>query len=318
MSEYWYPVLLGLAGRLPDADLATLRRRAAVPAFAEELAAAVPDAAAPGTLDALVDLATAGGPAAVTAAFDVAGLLPDPGYAWEPLRIRAADDPVPRDVSGQDPAGWQDPVATAAVALVRGEPDVRGVWAAVRDGILTVLLVETRTAAVGDLTRRLQTGLAEYRPGVEVYPSGAALPAYHRAAKGEAVLLWAPATTPVPDVVPVFDGLDATGEPYFATDRPRLPHGERAAVAGYLATADAVLVTAATATDAVIPELGAVVPLSYRTDGRYVWPDAVGYYARHHGVAPYGPLLDRIRAAGYRPSMVDGVGLFRAERALFA
>lgn len=57
---------------------------------------------------------------------------------------------------------------------------------------------------------------------------------------------------------------------------------------------------------------------TYRTDGRFAWPDASVYYAQRHGVAPYPPLLAAIRAADYRPPRTDLASRMRAEQALFA
>jgi hypothetical protein len=93
---------------------------------------------------------------------------------------------------------------------------------------------------------------------------------------------------------------------------------ERAVVAGYLYGAAAVMYTTATMLDVMDAERGEVVPLTFRTDGEYVWPEAVAYYVDQHGLAPYRPLLDAIRSADYHPRSPDAVSLFRAENALFA
>jgi hypothetical protein len=122
----------------------------------------------------------------------------------------------------------------------------------------------------------------------------------------------------VPEVVPVFDGADPETGPRFDTGHVRLAADERAVVAGYLYGAEAVMYTTATMVDVMEPERGEVVPLSFRTDGEYVWPEAVAYYVDQHGLAPCSRLLDAIRSAGYQPRRPGSVALFRAEQALFA
>ena len=56
------------------------------------------------------------------------------------------------------------------------------------------------------------------------------------------------------------------------------------------------------------------VPVNFRTDGVWVWNDAIAYYAREHGIAPVAGLLEHLRSGPTaRP---DAVGLFRATAAL--
>jgi hypothetical protein len=43
----------------------------------------------------------------------------------------------------------------------------------------------------------------------------------------------------------------------------------------------------------------AVVPMNFRTDGHWVWADAVAYYLRTYGLAPGADLLEHIRARQY-------------------
>ncbi|MFY1695440.1 MULTISPECIES: hypothetical protein [unclassified Solwaraspora] len=167
-------------------------------------------------------------------------------------------------------------------------------------------------------TAQARLGEAGEEPSrLEVFGADTALPAYHRAALVGASLLWA-ASAPEPELVPVFDGVDDAGRPIFADDRPSLDAAERESVAGYLYGSDAVLLTTATMVDVVDPGHGDVVPLTYRTDGRFVWPDAVAYHVRRHGIAPYPPLLAAARTTDYRPPRTDLASRMRAEQALFA
>ena len=48
--------------------------------------------------------------------------------------------------------------------------------------------------------------------------------------------------------------------------------------------------------DRLAPERGAVVPLTVRTDGSWVWSEATSYYLREHGVPPAGELVDHLAA----------------------
>jgi hypothetical protein len=70
--------------------------------------------------------------------------------------------------------------------------------------------------------------------------------------------------------------------------------------------------TTATFTDVVDPARGAVVPMSFRTDGVWIWTDTVTYYLAEHGMAPDAELLRHIEDRGTAPSDVDAVALHRA------
>ncbi|WFE27094.1 hypothetical protein O7623_28230 [Solwaraspora sp. WMMD791] len=345
MTGHWHRLLLAFAGTTDDAALAAARTALAA---ASELAASddsVTAAAVPveieravttgadGTsltgdeLAAVAFLARDVGAAAAADALAHYGLRA-PAYEWAPL-------PGGSTLAGSDPAGGSDRAASdpavvvagteAIVTALRDEPGVRGIWGVLRTGVDTgdvrVFLVEVADPAdLASVTATAQARLVEVGedpPRVEVFGADTALPAYHRAALAGATLLWA-ASAADPELVPVFDGVDDAGRPIFADDRPSLDAAERESVAGYLYGADAVLLTTATMADVVDPELGEVVPLTYRTDGRFVWPDASAYYAQRHGIAPYPPLLAAIRAADYRPPRTDLASRMRAEQALFA
>jgi hypothetical protein len=60
----------------------------------------------------------------------------------------------------------------------------------------------------------------------------------------------------------------------------------------------------------------AVVPMNFRTDGHWVWADAVAYYLRTYGLAPDADLLEHIRARQYEVAVVDAVASHRALAAL--
>jgi hypothetical protein len=48
--------------------------------------------------------------------------------------------------------------------------------------------------------------------------------------------------------------------------------------------------------DVVDPEAGSVVPMSFRTDGTWIWTDTVEYYLSRHQLAPDAELITHIEA----------------------
>ncbi|MEV0148009.1 MULTISPECIES: hypothetical protein [unclassified Nonomuraea] len=100
-------------------------------------------------------------------------------------------------------------------------------------------------------------------------------------------------------VARVFDGV-RDGVPFFGAGHPRVEATEeRERLARYLEAGAAFLATTGLDVDRVEPERGQVVPVSFRTDGVYVWTDTVTYYLRAHGLRPDPGLCAHIAAAGY-------------------
>jgi hypothetical protein len=316
----WAVLLTALAGRIADARLA--RAWPDRDGRLDEVAAGLDEAGAPLGADgvrSLLAVAVPGDPAALAGLLARLG-LPAGEFAFEPWPDGGAAAPV--DVPLSDARVLADPVAAAAARAAAG-PGARGLWAALRSeddddpGVPVFLLEVAPGESTVDHAVRLRAALVaagEATPRVEVFRTGDRLPDYQRAARGGGTLLWA-APAPAPELVPVFDA-GGDGGPRFAADRPVLSTVERAGVVDYLRAAAPVLLTTAVLADVVEPDRGEVVPLTFRTDGRYVWPEAVAYYAAEYGLAPHPPLLDAIRAAGYRPPAADGVALFRARAAV--
>ncbi|MBB5852817.1 ferredoxin [Amycolatopsis umgeniensis] len=92
----------------------------------------------------------------------------------------------------------------------------------------------------------------------------------------------------------VYDGLDESGRP--VVNREPLSPAERDRVLEYLDGAPVVLASRTYDADAFEPDREPLVPLNFRTDGRWYWPGAVAYYLREHDVAPDPELLTHIRA----------------------
>ncbi|GAA2252920.1 hypothetical protein GCM10010402_05100 [Actinomadura luteofluorescens] len=90
-----------------------------------------------------------------------------------------------------------------------------------------------------------------------------------------------------------------------AVSRPPVPPDEAGRVAGYLRQAPTVMAARSNAPDRLDPSRGAAVPLTFHTDGTWVWSGAVAYYLTEHGVPPEPDLVAHIRAGGFRVPEVD-------------
>ncbi len=73
----------------------------------------------------------------------------------------------------------------------------------------------------------------------------------------------------------------------------------------YLDGAPVILASRSRDVDAFDASRTDAVPLNFRTDGSWVWPGAVAYYLREHGISPDPELVEHIRAAGYTVPQVD-------------
>jgi hypothetical protein len=93
----------------------------------------------------------------------------------------------------------------------------------------------------------------------------------------------------------VYDFADPVTGPGFAPDHPVITDpARRAALLGYLRGGRPALTTTATSADIVERSAGAVVPVSFRTDGQWIWTDAVAYYLDAYGLAPEAGLTAHI------------------------
>lgn len=86
---------------------------------------------------------------------------------------------------------------------------------------------------------------------------------------------------------------------------PRLDVTERDRVVRYLESGVAILFTTATAPDRYDPPAGEPVGLSVRSDGDWVWSDAITYYLRTYGIGPEPDLYRHIRANRYVCPLLD-------------
>jgi hypothetical protein len=117
-------------------------------------------------------------------------------------------------------------------------------------------------------------------------------------------------------VARVYDFADPATGPGFAPDHPVIgDSAERERVLAYLRGGDPVLITTARQDDILDPAAGAVVPVSFRTDGAWIWTDAVTYYLSRHGTAPDVQLLAHIDAECARGQDVPAADYDTAVRA---
>jgi hypothetical protein len=172
-----------------------------------------------------------------------------------------------------------------------------------------------------NLAARLQRVLAaagEDAPQVEVFVHVDDLPPYQRTALGSSALLWSARPAPSVLIADVFDRVDQVGGPGFTAARPILDGRERDDVLAYLEAGSPLLMTTALMDDVVEETRHGVVPMSFRTDGLWIWTDAAAYYLRQYGLAPDAELLDHIRAHRFETPTVDPVTQHRALAALQA
>jgi hypothetical protein len=170
-----------------------------------------------------------------------------------------------------------------------------------------VYLVQVPDGAVAPaLTGELQDALAgRGDAGVEVIALDTEPPPYQAAALEGSALLWAaqddePASEqegPPFKVARVFDfAKPDTGPGFDPGHRVIADADERDRLLAYLTSGTTVLHTTARTQDVLNPDVGQVVPASFRTDGEWIWTDTVAYYLEQHGMAPDEELAAHIDA----------------------
>lgn len=95
----------------------------------------------------------------------------------------------------------------------------------------------------------------------------------------------------------VHDGQDGNGRPIVI--RPFVDPRTREQLLDYLESAPVVLSASGFAADAFVPD-DLDVPLTYRTDGTWVWSDAVPHYLRKHGLPPEPDLVQHVVSRNFR------------------
>ncbi|WP_433531799.1 hypothetical protein ACQPYA_06860 [Micromonospora sp. CA-263727] len=326
----FHHLLLRVAGWVPDELVATARDRLARGA-ADEVAAIVDHARAtariPLSESDLVLLSAAGEPAADAGARH-SGLPPVSFSTTDPARPAPGTGPAPPADLG--------PAAAACVAAVELESEgtARAVWQVWRapdratgyppPKQLFLVLAVADGELLAMTAARLQEVLShagEPAPQVEVFAAPLLLPPYQRAALASATLIWAsdptgalartdPAALTRPRVARLLDPGTPPG-----VGRQALSEGERDRVLAFLTGGSPIVSTTSTMDD-VLDGTPGVVPMGYRSDGIWVWPDGLVHYLRRHSMAPEADLLHHIRAAGYRAVPVVPVVAHQALDAL--
>ncbi|MFB4317472.1 hypothetical protein [Actinomadura sp. 21ATH] len=101
---------------------------------------------------------------------------------------------------------------------------------------------------------------------------------------------------PMPVARP-YDDSEPDGTPIY--QRPEVPAEDVDALVRYLEQAPIILSARSFSEDMMDPERALSVPMTYHTDGSWIWPGAVAYYLREHGVPPEPELVAHVRAAGF-------------------
>jgi hypothetical protein len=118
----------------------------------------------------------------------------------------------------------------------------------------------------------------------------------------------------------VADGADADNRPVVSAERGWIEDpDERRPILDYLRAGAVVMMVGGLGLDVFEPGRGRVVPMGTRTDGEWVWSDAVPYYLEQHGVAPepelYRRILDHLyRCPDVRPDQVHAATAALRER----
>ncbi|MFI5843118.1 hypothetical protein ACIA8K_25750 [Catenuloplanes sp. NPDC051500] len=347
--EAYHRMLLRLSGRMPD-DLISETRRWLAAGLLTEVAQAVTFAALTGRVAVTEDdaalLVTGGAdPDAVAGIARATVDEPSPFGAAPvgPDVLADHGDRMPHCLDltgGYDGPGAADDLDRTAVAAVTGMHAVGdaesgrpvALWRGWRyPGMITawpppkrVFLLLAGGTGAARLAAGAQSALeaaGERHPQVEVFADPDELPPYQRTTFGMAALLWAAEPAVPVRVAPIFPGeqaIDGIAAPGFGPDHPTLDDGERAAVLSYLDSGAPLVLTTERAPDLVRPERHGGVPMSFRTDGGWIWADAIGFYLREYHLAPDPGLLAAIRAHGHRTPAVGPVALHRALTALYA
>jgi hypothetical protein len=99
----------------------------------------------------------------------------------------------------------------------------------------------------------------------------------------------------------VFDATAADGSAAMSADRERIASDDEIErLLGYLTGAPLSLYVPSRDLDRVQPARRRVVPMSFRTDGMWIWSEAVGYYLATYAYAPEPALRDHIASRDYQ------------------
>ncbi|WP_462166876.1 hypothetical protein, partial [Frankia sp. AiPs1] len=99
-------------------------------------------------------------------------------------------------------------------------------------------------------------------------------------------------------IAKLFDGT-RDGTP-FVTERPPFPVGpERLKFLNYLDHGAVVLRAAGRSVDRLDSSRGKTVPITFHTDGEWVWSASIAYYLEEHDLPPEPEFLDYLRGRNF-------------------
>ncbi|MFB7718467.1 hypothetical protein [Nocardia sp. NPDC056100] len=103
-----------------------------------------------------------------------------------------------------------------------------------------------------------------------------------------------------------FDGIDPLGKPIISTEWTSVPDPqERQRIQQFFDGGGMVMMTRRKSIDLMDPNRGRAVPMHFRTDGTWMWPQAIGYYLLEYGVPVQTSFLQHIRQCGYVARVPD-------------
>jgi hypothetical protein len=220
--------------------------------------------------------------------------MPEP-YDFSPL----PDDRSTLVLDLTTPGAQLDPADAAAVAALAAVTEPVALWGSWR--------------SAGERVHLLEHAGEEAPEGFDSYRTGSPLTDRQRAIRSRSALLWAAEPASPVRVARVFDAYDPVAGGQFSAGHPVLSTGdELTLVLEYLESGAVLLGTVEREADVFDEEAGPVVPMSFRTDGRWIWTDAVAYYLRTYALSPDAGLLTDMRERDYRPRPVSPVALHRA------
>ncbi|MER5387733.1 hypothetical protein [Saccharopolyspora sp. NPDC002686] len=308
-----HDLLLHVAGRVPDEFMATARRQLA--------AGMVGDVA----LAVCLQLVQRKVPVTIEQAGLLSELVDDSATAlFSGIRITEHDFSSPwRFVwNPERPNSDIDDATAALVAVLDVTPAARGLWLSWRMSwsggpLYPVYVVEADGGDHARLSAELHVAVADRLdvPRIEVVGLSEA-PSYQRAARNSGELVWSVAEPSELFIANVFNRVDRLGGPSL-DDHPRLTEpADREHVLAHLRAGQVLVSTDTTMIDVVQPGRGSVVPIGFRTDGVWLWPEAIAYYLEEYGLAPDERFLAHIRTAERPLGPVSTVIVDRALRQL--
>lgn len=307
-----FELLLHLAGRVPDEGLAAMRT-ALADGEAAEIAGMLVTAAGTG------ELTLTGGESRL-----IRALAAEQGIAATEVARAPRFSGPPRYRFIGDSTMDCDPVDDAAIRAAGKVGGLGALWRAQRvsgHDVVRVYLGEAVPGAdVAELTAEIQHGLAASgrHPCAEVFAEGAELAHYHESALRNAALVWTASPHAAVHLARVFDGTDPDGLPLFRPNHPELDGAERDRLLTYLRAAEVVLGSAGLTDDVVDTGRTDAVELNFRSDGTWIWNDAVIYYLDVHSLAPDPDLVTHVQHSAVPPRQLSRLGRHRVLRALSA